>query len=94
MKIVKVDEALEFANTFYGDPILKMAINAVLNNMPAADAIEVVHGKWNPSMEEMKDDLGKTHLIQTGLECSVCGHYSCCSGNYCGHCGAKMDIIL
>lgn len=35
MKLVEVNAVREFANTFLGDPILKMAVNAVLENVPA-----------------------------------------------------------
>ena len=38
MKLVEVKAAKEFANTFFGDPVLKMAVNAFLDNAPEADA--------------------------------------------------------
>ena len=34
MKLIEVKAAKEFADTFYNDPILKMAANAVLDNAP------------------------------------------------------------
>lgn len=45
-KLVKVSAVKEFADTFLADPILKMAVNAVLNRAPTVDAVEVVHGAW------------------------------------------------
>lgn len=36
-KYVKVSAVKEFAGTFLGDPILKMAVNAVLDHAPAAE---------------------------------------------------------
>lgn len=36
-KYVEVKAAQEFADAFFGDPILKMAVNAVLDHAPAAD---------------------------------------------------------
>lgn len=36
-KFVEVKAAQEFADAFFGDPILKMAVNAVLDHAPAAD---------------------------------------------------------
>lgn len=36
-KYVEVKTVQEFAGTFLGDPILKMAVNAVLDHAPAAD---------------------------------------------------------
>ena len=88
MKIVKVDEALEFANTFYGDPILKMAINAVLNNMPAADAAEIIHGQWIAYYTYSEDPHDRLRY-----RCSLCGRTEEYQEPYC-NCGAKMDIIL
>ena len=41
MKLVEVQATKEFASTFLGDPILKMAVNAVLNNAPETDAVTV-----------------------------------------------------
>lgn len=37
MKLIEVAEAKEFASTIMADPILKMAVNAVLDNAPAYD---------------------------------------------------------
>lgn len=67
-------------------------INIIIDEQPTVDAIPVVPGRWFPSMEEMEDGFGETHMIQTGVECSACGHYSCCGGNFCKNCGAKMDL--
>ena len=36
-KYVEVKAVQEFAGTFLGDPILKMAVNAVLDHAPAVD---------------------------------------------------------
>ena len=36
-KYVEVKAAQEFADAFFGDPILKMAVNAVLDHAPTAD---------------------------------------------------------
>ena len=42
MKLVEVKTAKEFASTFFGDPVLKMAVNSVLDNAPG---FELVHCK-------------------------------------------------
>lgn len=47
MKIIEANRAKEFASTFFNDPILKMAVNAVMDNVPEADAVPVVHGHWD-----------------------------------------------
>lgn len=67
------------------------AIMWFYDGLPTVDAVEVVRGRWEPHMEEMEDGFGKFEPVQTGLRCSVCGRYSCCGGNFCKDCGAKMD---
>ena len=42
MKLVDPNQAKEFAATIFGDPILKMAVNAVMDNVPKVEASEVV----------------------------------------------------
>ena len=39
MKLIEAKAAKEFANTFLGDPVLKMAVNAVLNNAPGFELV-------------------------------------------------------
>lgn len=60
-KLIDVQEAKEFASTFLADPILKMAVNAVLDNAPAAKDIDVP-GKWIPVTERLPDGFG-TYLV-------------------------------
>lgn len=64
-------------------------INAILNSIPAADVVEVVHGKW------IKDRLISTGGGTYGVyRCSVCksGYQDVGYGfDYCPYCGAKMD---
>ena len=57
---------------------------------PAADVVEVRHGKWVHSEIE-DDDWGRTFHEWT---CSVCGYsvgHNPTGENYCPNCGAKMD---
>ena len=56
---------------------------------PAADVVEVRHGKWIHSEIE-DDDYGRIFHKWT---CSVCGYsvaHNPTGENYCPHCGAKM----
>ena len=53
MKLVEVKTAKEFASTFFGDPVLKMAVNAALDNAPGIDAIPV-------NAEELKHLMNDT----------------------------------
>ena len=65
------------------------SIYAVIDNAPAADVAEVVHGQWY-----MLDDCANA-----GLYCSACGRrvhheefaYKKLKSKYCPHCGARMD---
>ena len=74
-----------------GGKVLCGKLYAQIKDLPVADAMPVVHGKWEKS--------------DTGLwqHCSVCGvavevesMYMCKASedenfNFCPHCGAKMD---
>lgn len=53
-KLIDVQEAKEFASTFLADPILKMAVNAVLDNAPAVTDTNV-GGKWIPVTERLPE---------------------------------------
>ena len=41
MKMLEIKTAKEFAASFFGDPILKMAFNAAMDNAPTVDAVPV-----------------------------------------------------
>lgn len=73
-------------------------IKEIIDNLPAADVVEVKHGKWL-----------KTDAYPHRVYCSLCyktyvtneevirgrsdGHSTYCSeAEYCPHCGAKMDL--
>ena len=53
---------------------------------PAADVVEVKHGKWTETGDNTLDNL------YCGWKCSKCGFAICGDRyNYCPNCGAKMD---
>ena len=55
---------------------------------PAADAVEVVHGRWG---EYVVVGYNGINVIWARL-CSECGYENLASAtNYCPKCGAKMD---
>ena len=69
---------------------IDMILNAILHHTPTVDAVEVVHGYWQKSI----DNECVMH------RCSVCGArvvknlYEYENPNrYCYHCGAKMDGV-
>ena len=68
------------------------ALQCFIQNQPAADVAEVVHGKWLRS----DDDWNSLTTIQ----CSICGEEWCFETDddvsllnykHCPNCGAKMD---
>lgn len=68
------------------------AINDCMNALdeqPAADAVEVRHGKWVSA--------SKKQGVNIGMKCSLCGsrikysEFFNGNHNYCHKCGAKMD---
>ena len=64
-----------------------------LKQEPTVDAVEVVHGRWLPYMEEFDDEPAvgiRGGVFQTGWKCSICGRTEQTKEPYC-NCGAKMD---
>lgn len=70
--------------SFVGDYI------SVLNSIPAADVVEVVHGKWEERGVPVPYDVGGLNKIITTY-CSVCGQGGEKWMHYCPNCGAKME---
>ena len=64
------------------------SIYAVIDNAPAADVAEVVHGQWIDAYP----DIEPNPMFMYGI-CSECGFEQGISKylNYCPNCGAKMD---
>ena len=66
-------------------------INTQIKQVPAADVVEVRHGRW------LRD--GARSQNRQIVKCSICGNYLYLGGlnggrgdaNYCPNCGAKMD---
>ena len=81
----KLLEEMEFVTT---DPTCPMHIAATIDQIislsPAADVVEVKHGKWTLEMDG------------SGI-CSKCNRWQVAVWDddgwqkYCGHCGARMD---
>ena len=68
-----------------------------LAQLPAADVVAVVRGKWIPDYDYTEYDYdGSTPLpeprkFQDGWQCSLCGGYMPSETNFCPNCGALMD---
>ena len=54
----------------------------VLADIPAADVVPVVHGRWVPFHSEATGDIQYCSACEIGFDAKMA---------YCPHCGAKMD---
>ena len=67
----------------------------VIDQMPTADAVEVVHGRWRKYTDDRfngYDNAGRIRYRKVySYECSNCGRNVAVKSNYCPNCGAKMD---
>ena len=70
-------------------PINAKAVRTAIEQIPAADVVEVRHGEWIDTSKYING------LYNPQVNCSVCGHIfwhlSAQTYNYCPACGAKMD---
>lgn len=59
-----------------------VAVVGILNELPAADVLPVVHGRWIPFHSEIAGDI---------QYCSACEIGSAAKTDYCPNCWARMD---
>ena len=57
-------------------------LREIIESVPAADVVPVVHGKWMPFHSEAAGDIQYCSACKIGLDAKT---------DYCPHCGAKMD---
>lgn len=67
---------------------IELTIEAVRNDISAADVAPVVRGHWLTWDEKFPGNAVGKNL---GVFCSVCGNHSDYSSPYCANCGAKLD---
>ncbi len=74
MKLVEVKTAKEFASTFFGDPVLKMAVNAALDNAPGFDLVRCKDcGAYNKN--GCADGFGWCGFVDKGMmDNDFCSH--------------------
>ena len=75
----------ELRDALYEADAVTMQGVKIINQFPAVDAVEVVHGRW---IEQEKYTFGVMY------DCSICNNRILDNGhswNYCPNCGAKMD---
>ena len=85
-KYVNAADAAEKIAEKHGIPIADLC--DTLGDIPAADVVEVVHGRW--------EYIPQTLNTLSQLRCPFCGWWSLDPSidgayNYCPNCGAKMD---
>ena len=89
----KVINTLPYKDTSYPDAsAYNGAISDVadmLTHFPAADVVEVKHGRWEYTKELYRDPNGN-HLFY-GKICSECHNVSPYDSPYCMNCGANMQ---
>lgn len=85
MRLIDANK-LKPIQVYRGDVYCQMVFMADIENAPTVDAEPVRHGHWQQLWED-KD--------QIQARCSCCGMVFWIGkgrdGNYCPHCGAKMD---
>lgn len=80
----------EAAEDAAGEAYLK-GLNPVwaVRDVPTADVVPVVHGRWSESKEHFYLNNGCKEWIN--FYCSECDAPNNSPTDYCPHCGAKMD---
>jgi len=79
---IKRSDALELARTYFTPVLSEEAVPVkAIKIIPSAHVVEVKHGKWITLSPDKS-----SYFV-----CSVCEEISCCRGNYCPDCGARMD---
>ena len=98
MKYIEKQEVIEAVKAHSGSSqtqestphlMLKDEIKYIVDDMPAADVAQVVHGKWEKISEPDEDG-------NVWYRCPICLHNDKQSPGievpYCWYCGAKMDL--
>lgn len=89
-RLISVPAARSHIDATVADPILKACMHNVLDGLPAADAVPVVHGRWIEKVDMVSSYLSGCEELFA--ECSVCHAAEVMGSNYCPNCGAKMDL--
>lgn len=66
-------------------------INRDVKNVPDADVVEVVHGKWEREQTKWRCSVCKVEDYYAYLWDDDTGDFTKLQDNYCPNCGAKMD---
>ena len=86
--------AIDVPNIYHG---IVAPLQDILCDIPAADVVEVRHGKWVWDENGMDWGLGawtcsECHLKpETWWEADKGNPYRCAGSSWCNNCGARMD---
>ena len=76
MKLIEANQAKECGSTLFNDPILKMAVNAVVDNCPAVDAVVLPQGKPGDYLEwDNGTGFKQIYAIHSVMICEDCIRY-------------------
>ena len=72
MKLIEAKVAKEFASSFFGDPILKWAVNKFLDNVPCFEVVQCNECKrWKPWPDRKQGMCPcSEHVTMAGHFCS------------------------
>lgn len=83
MKVVEVQSAKDFANTFLNDIFFRMAVNRVLDNAPSFDLVQCKECKhWADGVKGCTDHV----------KCCKIGFYMVSENGYCVYGERKTDV--
>lgn len=77
-------------NALYEADAITMKGVAILNQFPAADVVEVRHGRWHRYSKGSGSYNGAI-ILSDAFQCTVCKKSFWNKSDYCPSCGAKMD---
>ena len=63
MELIEAKTAKEFASTFYNDPILKMAVNAVVDKVHKMEIVNCRDCKYCSRLSSLPNDIFCTYLF-------------------------------
>ena len=62
----------------------------ILNDIPAADVVEVRHGRWH-RYSKGSGSYNGVIILSDAFQCTICEKSFWSKSDYCPSCGAKMD---
>lgn len=89
-KYIDTDTAYKVLTEYYHQKtqVQHEALKEALSRVPAADVVEVRHGRWIYRQLPMPLSDGSKECV----ECSVCHTHWDGKMNYCPNCGSHMDL--